>query len=75
MEEVQVVQTPLARWIKRNGYTTLSVAERLGVTRVIVWRYASGRTEIPKSFKWRFAEKFGFAEAQLLFPEVEREIA
>ena len=60
----------LAAWMKNRNMSNSQLAEKMGVSRYLVWRFVSGEREITASFKWHFAEKFGFDEARTVFVDM-----
>ncbi|MGL4649356.1 MAG: helix-turn-helix domain-containing protein [Caldilineaceae bacterium] len=57
----------LRQWMDLNGYGNTDLARELSFTREFVWQVANGKREVTGEFRWRFAERFGWAEAQALF--------
>lgn len=60
----------LKAWMAENGLGNSQLAERVGVTRELVWLFASGKREITGTFKWKFGEVFGFDAAQAVFSDM-----
>lgn len=57
-------------WMKENGYTNATLAEKLGYTYETVYSVTS-RPDRPinDKFRWRFATKIGWDVASKLFGE------
>lgn len=67
-------QTPLQRWLAEQEMTVTALADLFG------WRYnyvadmVRGTRPVSPAFQWRFAEVFGFNEAQALFAQHPEEV-
>ena len=57
----------LREWMEARGMSNTQLAHELGVTRELVWYFASGKRRTTDAFKWRFGQVFGFDEAQRIF--------
>lgn len=57
----------LRQWMTENGLGNTELGRELGFTREFVWQVANGKREVTGEFRWRFAERFGWDEAQALF--------
>ena len=54
-------------WLQVEGLTDREIAEALAIDPSYAWMIRNGRKPISDSFKWRFAEVYGFALAAKLF--------
>lgn len=56
-----------AAWMQFEGNTDSSVAKRVGVGTVYVWKLRHGKVALSPSFAWKFGRAYGFDLAQKLF--------
>lgn len=56
-----------AAWMQFEGNTDSSVAKRVGVGTVYVWKLRHGKVALSDSFAWKFGRVYGFELAQKLF--------
>lgn len=57
----------LIEWMQRNGYTNRTLAAELGFTYDLIYMLTAGKRSITDGFRWRFAKRFGWEEAQAIF--------
>lgn len=63
----------LRRWMEEHGFGNTKLGRELGFRREFVWQVVNGKREVTGEFRWRFAERFGWDEAQALFGDEEGE--
>ena len=61
-----------AAWMQFEGNTDSSVAKRVGVGTIYIWKLRHGKVALSPSFARKFGEAYGFDLAKKLFG-VERE--
>lgn len=66
-------------WMETNDITIKALAEQMGLSYDGVYVIVTGRRPMNGSFKWRFAQAFGWDTAQTLFnlpsqPQQEQEL-
>jgi hypothetical protein len=57
----------LAQWMKDNGYSTRTLAAKMGVSHTGIHLIANGPRPVSDAFKWRFKRAFGGKIADSLF--------
>lgn len=58
----------LLQWMHDNGYSTRSLAAKIGVSHTGIHYMTSGDRPVSDAFKWRFKKVFGAEIADSLFP-------
>lgn len=66
--------TALKTWMEARGYSNSKLAEELGFSYDYIYKLASGSQRIGDGFKWRFAQRFGWYEANRLFDAEQRRV-
>lgn len=59
--------TRLHAWMEKHAYTKRQLADRMGMSYDGVYQTLKVRKSCSPEFKWRFAEAFGWEEAQSIF--------
>jgi transcriptional regulator with XRE-family HTH domain len=54
------VNKRFARWIEGSLMSDTEVADKIGVDRHYIYMMRTGRTPISDSFRWRFAQVYGY---------------
>jgi transcriptional regulator with XRE-family HTH domain len=57
----------LHEWLQERGYSQSQLARELGLSQSLVNLTIMGRRAISEGFMWRFARRFGQAEAERIF--------
>jgi len=58
----------LRNWMQESNISQTAFAKKMGYTREYVNRVLNGHTEVSGSFKWRFAEAYGFDVLSSIVP-------
>ena len=57
----------LTQWMQDRGFDFGSLAEATGDSYSSIYLMVKGQRPVNDAFKWRFAQRFGWAEAAQLF--------
>lgn len=57
----------LRAWMEAHAYTIRQLADRMGISYDGVYQALKVRESCSPEFKWRFAEAFGWEEAERVF--------
>ena len=69
-----LIVNKFAAWMQFEGNTDSSVAKRVGVGAIYIWKLRHGKVAVSPSFAWKFAEAYDFDLARKLFEdELEKE--
>jgi hypothetical protein len=60
-------QQALSQWMRDRGFDYQTLAEATGDSYSNIYMMARGLRPVNDAFKWRFAQQFGWDEAQTLF--------
>jgi transcriptional regulator with XRE-family HTH domain len=65
----------LQSWLETNHMKQNDLARDLNVSEALVSRVMSGERPATGTFRWRFAEQFGYDTAQTVFGEEDQTVA
>ncbi len=57
----------LQAWMEAKGYTMKSLAREMRLSYLAVYTIMVDRKKVTNNFRWRFAQRFGWQEAQKVF--------
>lgn len=57
----------LNAWMHANGHTNTTLATAMGYSYEYIYKLTQGERPVTEGFRWRFAQTFGWDEAQRLF--------
>ena len=64
--------TALKQWMQQNNFTNTTLAQRLGVSYITIYKMAEGQRPISGGVKYRIAAKFGIETAEQIAPSFEQ---
>lgn len=59
----------LITWMQSVGHTNSSLAVAMGYSYEYIYKLTAGERPVTEGFRWRFAQKFGWQEAERVFAE------
>ena len=59
----------LRKWMEQNKVSNSDLAERLGLSYNYIYLIVNGQRDITDTFRWRFAQAYGYDEATRLFTQ------
>lgn len=59
----------LRKWMEQNKVSNSDLAERLGLSYNYIYLIVNGQRDITDTFRWRFAQAYGYEEATRLFTQ------